>query len=77
MIKNKNYNVEVLLKSNESPEKFIKRFFRKCKKLEIVKEHLEKTSFYVKKSDKKRMKKSKNKFINEKIREESKKNANF
>jgi len=62
----KSINVEVRLKPNESQEKLLKRFLKKCKKTEITKEHIEKTLFYSKPSQKRRSKRLKNKFLREK-----------
>lgn len=57
--------VEVRLKEGESSEKLIKRFVKKCKKQEIIKEYLEKVSFYRSKSQKRRDKMLKNRFLKE------------
>lgn len=54
-------NVCVELRDDESQEKLLRRFLKKCKKTEIVKEHLEKTAFYRSPSRKRRDKIQKNK----------------
>ena len=56
-------NVEVKLREGEGMEKLIKRFFKKCKKIDIIREHLEKTSYYRTRSQKKRDKIQKNKHL--------------
>jgi ribosomal protein S21 len=58
-------NVEVVLKPNESADRLIKRFIKKCKKSDIIKEYLEKTIFRSP-SQKKRYKKAKAKHVREK-----------
>jgi ribosomal protein S21 len=58
-------NVEVVLKPNESADRLIKRFIKKCKKSDIIKEYLEKTIFRSP-SQKKRYKKAKAKHQREK-----------
>lgn len=69
MIKKSNrpVNVEVKLKEGESSDKLIRRFIKKCKKQEIVKEHLDKISFFKTKSQKRREKRSKNKRLKENL----------
>lgn len=67
-------NVEVILKPGESSDKLIKRFIKKCKKSEIIKEHLEKVSFFLTPSQKRRAKRAKNRHLREK---EMKKNERF
>lgn len=49
-------HVEEKLKDGESEERLIRRFFKKCKKQNIVKEYLEKTSFFKTKRQKKKEK---------------------
>jgi hypothetical protein len=56
-------NVEERLREGESAERLIKRFFKKCKKQEIIKEHLEKTSFFRTRRQKRRIKALKNKYL--------------
>lgn len=58
-------NVEVILKPGESTDRLIKRFLKKVKKSDIIKEHLEKTVFRTK-SQKIRWKRAKNKHFREK-----------
>lgn len=58
-------HVEVKPREGESQERMIKRFFKKCKKSEIIKEYLEKTSYYRSKSRKRRDKILKNKYMRE------------
>jgi ribosomal protein S21 len=62
----KKYTVKVELKPGESQEKLLKRFTKKCKKENITKEYIEKTSFFTKKSLKKRQKRLKNAFLKKK-----------
>jgi len=62
-------NVEVKEKQGESQEKLIRRFLKKCKKAEIVREYVDKTSCYYTRSQKKRQKKLRARFIAEKLKE--------
>jgi len=39
-------NVQVFLRRGELQERLTKRFFKKCKKEDILREYLEKTSYY-------------------------------
>lgn len=57
-------NIRVTIEEvgNDS-EKLIKKFLKKTKKSEIIREHLEKTSFYLTKSQKRREKIRKNRFL--------------
>lgn len=57
---------EVRLKHGESADRLIKRFVKKCKKGDIIKEYLDKVSFHRTKSQKRRAKRSKNRFLREK-----------
>lgn len=59
-------NIEVKAKPGESTDKLIKRFLKKVKKQEIIKEYLDRVSFFRTKSQKKRWKRAKNKFLKEK-----------
>ena len=56
-------NVEVKLREGESQDKLLKRFLKKCKKAEIVREYCEKTMFFETKSQKKREKRRRSKFL--------------
>jgi len=56
-------NVEVTPRDGESSEKMIRRFFKKCKKTEIIREYLEKTAYHRSKSRKRRDKIQKNKHL--------------
>lgn len=49
-------NISVALRDGENQEKLIKRFFKKCKKENIINEYLDKTSHHLTKSQKKRKK---------------------
>jgi ribosomal protein S21 len=60
-------NIEVALKQGESADKLIKRFLKKCKKQDILKEHLEKVSFFRTNSQKRRAKRAKNKRLKENL----------
>lgn len=46
----------------------IKKFFRKCKKQEIIQEYLDKTSFHLTRSEKQKEKRRKNAFFRKKHR---------
>lgn len=59
-------NIEVKLRDGESQEKLIKRFFKKCKKQEIIKEHLDKTSFFKSNAQKRKERAIRNKYIRDK-----------
>jgi ribosomal protein S21 len=56
-------NVSVELRPGEPTEKLIRRFFKKCKKSEIIREHLEKVSHARTRTQKKRDKIQKNKHL--------------
>lgn len=56
-------HVQVILERDMSQEKLIKKFFKKCKNEDIVREYLDKTSFYLTKSQKEKEKQRKNKFL--------------
>jgi len=56
-------NVEVQLKPGEEQERFLKRFLKKSKKCDIVKEYLLQTAFAQTKSQKLRAKRLKNKYL--------------
>ena len=56
-------NVEEKLREGETTEKLIKRFFKKCKKVEVIKEHLEKTASFKTSRQKRREKRLKNEHI--------------
>jgi ribosomal protein S21 len=49
-------NLTVVPRPNEPPERFIKRFIKKCKKLKIIETYREKTDYYQKPSVIKRKK---------------------
>lgn len=66
-------NVSVKLRKGESQERLLKRFTKICKKSEIVKLHLEKTSYYLTKTQKKRKKRLKNQWLRNK--KKNKKNS--
>ncbi len=52
-------NVSVKPRRNETQEKMIRRFIRKCKKERVVELHRERTDHYVKPSVKKKLKRRK------------------
>ena len=52
-------NVIIKERRNESAEKMIRRFMRKCKKERVIEIYREKTDFYSKPSVKKKVKKKK------------------
>ena len=56
-------NVEVRPKPGESDEKLIKRFLKKCKKQEIIREYLDRVSYAKTKSQKRRQKRIKNRYL--------------
>ena len=62
-------NYSVRPRKNESPERFIKRFIKKCKKLGIIDE-IKDRRHYIKPSEKKRM--AKKRAIRRRIKEEKK-----
>lgn len=49
-------NIQVVAREGESVDCLLKRFSKKCKKEDIIKEYLEKTSFFKTKSEKRRQK---------------------
>lgn len=63
-------NAEVKAKGDESVESLLKRFSKKCKKEDIINEHLDKTSHFKSKKQRRREKLSKSLYLKEK--EESK-----
>jgi len=52
-------NVIVRPKRNETPEKLIKRFIRKCKKEKIIEKYRERTDHFIKPSIKRKLKRRK------------------
>ena len=62
--------IEVYPRGNEPQEKMIKRFFRKCKKQGVLEEHIEKTSFFMSKTQRKRCERKKRQFENQKNQSE-------
>lgn len=56
-------NVSVELRPGESSDRLIKRFVKKCKSEDIVREYLGKISFYKTRSEKKRDKIRKNQYL--------------
>lgn len=56
-------SIEVRLKPGEHFEKMLKRFIKKVKKHAIIEEYVQKTMFHMTKSQKKRAKRAKNKFL--------------
>lgn len=61
-------SVCVRLEDGMSQEKLLKKFLKKCKNENIVREYLEKTSFYLSPSEKRKAKRRKNKFLREQKR---------
>lgn len=55
--------IVTLSECDNDPEKLIKKFLKKVKKTDVIREHLERTSFYLTKSQKRRAKIRKNKFL--------------
>jgi len=64
-------HVEVTLKPGESQEKLLKRFMKKCKKEDVVKQYLEKTSYFKNNREKKREKYLKNQWLKSRKRDNS------
>jgi len=58
--------IAVNLRPGESQEKLLKRFVKRCKKEDIIKEYLEKTAFYKSKKQRRREKRRKNFWISQK-----------
>ena len=56
-------NILVTQRPGESTDKLIKRFIKKCKNEDIVQEYLDKTSFFKSKSEKRREKIRKNRYL--------------
>ena len=56
-------NVEVRLEHGMSQEKLLKKFLKKSKNENIIREYLDKTSFYLSPSEKRKAKRRKNKFL--------------
>ena len=59
-------NVEVRLSEGMSQEKLLKKFLKKVKNENVIREYLDKTSFYLSPSEKRREKIRKNKFLRQK-----------
>jgi len=59
-------NVEVRLSEGMSQEKLLKKFLKKVKNENVIREYLDKTSFYLSPSEKRRAKERKNKFLRQK-----------
>ena len=59
-------NVEVTLKKGEASEKLLRRFSKKCKRNNVVREFLDKTSFFKTKREKRREKTERNKWLRNK-----------
>jgi ribosomal protein S21 len=59
-------NIEVRQRGKESADKLIKRFIKKCKKKDIVREYLDKTLYFKPKSQKRREKRKLNAFLKSK-----------
>jgi ribosomal protein S21 len=52
-------NVKVELRRNETSERLIRRFVKKCKKDRIIETYRDRTAYYVKPSVKRKMKRQK------------------
>lgn len=52
-------NVRIELRRNESSERLIRRFIKKCKKERIIETYREKTAYHVKPSVKRKLKREK------------------
>ncbi len=64
-------HVEVKLREGESADRLIKRFLKKCKKADIIREYRDKTEYFLTRSQKKREKRRRNKFETQKDKYES------
>lgn len=73
MSRNRPSNVVVTLRKGESQERLLKRFLKKCKKVDIIREYLDKTSYHKTRSQKKRDKILRNKFLRKKNEEKKQK----
>ena len=60
-------NVEVCANNGLEFEKVLKRFNKKVKKSDILREHVEKTLFFMTKSQKRRTKRMRNRFLRAKF----------
>lgn len=65
-------NVSVELRPGESSERLIKRFIKKCKKEDVIREYLTKTSFHRTKSQKRREKIRKNRHLRQREKNNTK-----
>lgn len=63
-------NVKVIARPGEHPEKLIRRFTKKVKKSGILEKYRERTSYYIKPSERKRI--SRRRAINERKKSENK-----
>jgi len=71
-------SVHVELRPGESTDRLIKRFFKKCKKVDFMKAYLERVSFFRSPSERKRYKRLKNKHLRElEARRQDRKSKNF
>ncbi len=52
-------NIKVELRRNETSERLIRRFVKKCKKERVIETYRERTGYYVKPSVKRKMKRQK------------------
>ena len=52
-------NIRIELRRNESSERLIRRFIKKCKKERIIETYREKTAYHVKPSVKRKLKREK------------------
>ena len=65
-MENKVYNVEVRARKDESGERLLKRFSKKCKKNDIVREYLDRVTCFKTNRQKKREKSEKIKWLRNK-----------
>lgn len=56
-------NVEVRLEEGMSQDKLLKKFLKKCKNENIIREYLDRVSFHMTKSQKEKAKRRKNQFL--------------
>lgn len=60
--------VDIRLKNGESQEKLLRRFSKKCKKIEVVRQYLDKTTHFKTNRQKKKDKTERNKWLRNKYK---------
>jgi len=64
-------NIIVTAKGNESSDRIVRRFLKKCKKQDIVREYITRTAYFKSKGRKEREKRLRAQFIRRKEKENS------